>query len=148
MVDRKDTLNDSDASPDTQLAESAQPATQSISVEVRLQPVEHSQQPVFSNFTTVQSGTGVVFIDFGFLEPQTLTNLARLGQPGVKAPEAIGGTLACRMALSLDTTANLANQLNRLLRSAAGVQAQPAQPQSTTAAAEEAAEEVGEGPVH
>ena len=127
MSNKKDTPNDPDALPDAEVAKPAQTATQSVSVAVRLQPVEHSQQPIFSNFATVQAGTGVVFIDFGFLEPQTMAHLARLGQPGVSVPEAIGGTLACRMALSLDTVANLANQLNQLLRNAAAAQAQPAQ---------------------
>lgn len=102
-------------------------AGQAVSVAIRLQSVDHSEQPVFANFTTVQAGTGVVFIDFGFLEPQTMAILARLGQPGARVPETIGGNLACRMALSLDTTANLANQLNQLLRNATAAQAQRAQ---------------------
>jgi len=104
----------------------ASAATQPVSVAIRLQPVEQSQLPVFSNIATVQPGTGVVFIDFGFIEPQTLTHLARLGQPGVEIPQAVSGTLACRMALSLETAANLANQLNHLLRSAAAAQARSA----------------------
>lgn len=146
MVDKKNVLNDAEALPEAKVAKPDQVATQSVSVAVRLQPVEHSQQPVFSNFTTVQSGTGVVFIDFGFVEPQTMANLARLGQPGVTAPEAIAGTLACRMALSLDTTANLANQLNRLLRNSAAVQAQVAQPAQE--AAQGPLEDAAAGPVN
>ena len=127
MSNKKDTPNDPEALPDAEVAKPAQAAAQSVSVAVRLQPVEHSQQPIFSNFATVQAGTGIVFIDFGFLEPQTMAHLARLGQPGVSVPEANGGTLACRMALSLDTVANLANQLNQLLRNAAAAQGQTAQ---------------------
>ena len=127
MKSNKESPTDAQALPDADVARPAPAVPQSVTVAVRLQPVEHSQQPVFSNFTTVQAGTGVVFIDFGFLEPQTIANLARLGQPGVTVPEAIGGTLACRMALSIDTVANLANQLNQLLRSAAAAQAQAAQ---------------------
>ena len=99
MSNKKDTPNDPEALPDAEVAKPGQAAAQSVSVAVRLQPVEHSQQPIFSNFATVQAGTGVVFIDFGFLEPQTMAHLARLGQPGVSVPEAIAGTLACRMAL-------------------------------------------------
>ncbi len=68
--------------------------------------------------------------------------MARLGQPGVKIPEAIGGNLACRMALSLETTANLANQLTQLLRNATAAQAQRAQ------AAMPAIEEEQAGPIH
>ncbi|MCB1941126.1 MAG: hypothetical protein H6942_15350 [Candidatus Accumulibacter sp.] len=140
MSSKNNTAKDSEVLPDP---EAAKPA-QSVSVTVRLQPVEHSHQPIFSNFTTVQTGTGVVFVDFGFLEPQTMAHLARLGQPGVKIPEAIEGRLACRMALGLDTVANLANQLNHLLRSAAASQAQPAQP----AAAEGQGVEGAAEPIH
>lgn len=125
-------------------AEDSRPtaAGQTVSVAIRLQSVDHSEQPVFANFTTVQTASGVVFIDFGFLEPQTMAALARLGQPGAKIPEAIGGNLACRMALSLETTASLANQLNQLLRSATAAQAQRAK-SAAPALAEEPT-----GPIH
>jgi len=125
-------------------ADGSRPAQggQTISVAIRLQPVDHSEQPVFSNFTTVQTGPGMVFIDFGFMEPQTMAMLARLGQPGVKIPEAVGGSLACRMALSIETTANLAGQLNQLLRNAAAAQAQRVQATSP------AIEEEQSGPIH
>ncbi|EXI63730.1 MAG: hypothetical protein AW08_03905 [Candidatus Accumulibacter adjunctus] len=126
MSSNKDTRIDDEAFSDADVADAAPTAAQSVTVAVRMQPVEHSQQPVFSNFTTVQAGSGVVFIDFGFFEPQTLAYLSRLGQPGVKVPEAIDGTLACRMALSIETVANLANQLNQLLRNAAAAQARTA----------------------
>ena len=142
MITDKTTRIDPEAPSGADIAEPAQTATQAVSVAVRLQPVEHSQQPIFSNFATVQAGTGVVFIDFGFLEPQTMAHLARLGQPGVSVPEAIAGTLACRMALSLDTVANLANQLNQLLRNAAAAQGQAAQ------AVAPAAEGAAAGPIH
>lgn len=130
---------------ETETGKAAPAAPQAVSVALRLQPVENSQQPVFANFTSVQAGSGVVYIDFGFLEPQTMAGLARLGQPGVKAPEAISGTLACRTAMSLETTANLANQLNQLLRSAAAAQAHAAQPAAPSAAT---ADPDSPGPVH
>ncbi len=142
MSNKNETTNDPEALPDAEDTRPAQTAAQSVSVAIRLQPVEHSQQPIFSNLATVQAGTGVVFIDFGFLEPQTMAHLARLGQPGVSVPDAIGGTLACRVVLSLDTVANLANQLNQLLRSATAAKAQTAQ------AVAPAAEGVAAGPIH
>ncbi|MBP9804817.1 MAG: hypothetical protein KBE22_07935 [Candidatus Accumulibacter sp.] len=141
MTRENDKVDDSMLAPE---AEGSRPPSgaQTVSLAIRLQPVEHSEQPVFANFTTVQTGSGVVFIDFGFLEPQTMAMLARLGQPGVKIPEAIGGNLACRMALSLETTANLANQLTQLLRNATAAQAQRAQ------AAMPAIEEEQADPIH
>ena len=105
-------------------AETSAQAPQTVSVQIGLQPDEHSEQPIFSNFTAVSAGAGVAFIDFGFLEPQAMAALANLRKPGGKAPEALAGKLACRMALGLDTVANLSAQLNQLLRNAAAAQAQ------------------------
>lgn len=85
---------------------------------IRLQPVEHSDQPVFSNFTVVQGAPGTVFIDFGFLEPNALPAVARLAQSGGKVPETINGRLACRIALGIDAAAQLAQQLEQHLRGA------------------------------
>lgn len=130
MMTKEQTKERDKASEPVDARESADarpaPPPQTVSVAIRLQSVDHSEQPVFSNITTVQSGSGVVFVDFGFVEPQTMGILARLGQPGANVPESIAGILACRLALSLETTANLANQLNQLLRNAAA-QAQRAQ---------------------
>ncbi|MCM8610803.1 hypothetical protein [Accumulibacter sp.] len=117
-------------------------AAQPVSVAIRLQPVEQSQMPVFSNIATVQPGSGVVFIDFGFIDPQTLMHLARLGQPGVEIPQAVSGILACRVVLGLDTIANLANQLNHLLRNATAAQARAGNAGAN--APESAAEHAGE----
>lgn len=96
----------------------SQPA-HSVQVGIQLQPVDHSDQPIFANFTAVQGAPGMVFLDFGFLEPQAISGLARLARSGSAVPEAIRGRLACRVALSPDTVANLAQQLNQLLRPAA-----------------------------
>lgn len=99
---------------------------QSVQVSIRLQPVNHSNQPILSNFAMVQGAPGMVFLDFGFLEPNALSSVARLAQSGQKVPEGIVGHLGCRVALGLDTASNLARQLNQLLR---GATAQP-QPQA------------------
>lgn len=82
---------------------------------LRLQPVDHSDQPVFANFTMVQGAPSVVFLDFGFLEPAVLPSLARLAKSGGKAPETVNGRLACRVALGADVAAQLAQQLNEYL---------------------------------
>ena len=96
---------------------------QRLQLGIRLQPVNHSDQPVFSNFTVVQGAPGTVFIDFGFLEPSALPAVARLVQTGGKLPEIINGRLACRIALGLDAAAQLVQQLDQHLR---GLQAQRA----------------------
>lgn len=81
-----------------------------------MQQGEHTGQPIYANFTAVQGGQGVVFVDFGFLEPQALQSLARMAQSGEKAPETIGARMSSRMAISADAAANLAQQLNQLLQ--------------------------------
>jgi len=95
--------------------------TQRVQLGMRLQPMNNSDQPIFSNFTMVQGAPGTVFVDFGFLEPSVMPALARQVRSGGKVPEAIDGRLACRVALGLDAAAQLAQQLNQHLRS---VQAQ------------------------
>jgi len=89
--------------------------SQAMQVGIRMQQGEHTGQPIYSNFTSVQGGQGVVFVDFGFLEPQAMQALARMTQSGDKVPETIGARMACRMAISLDAAANLNRQLNQLL---------------------------------
>jgi hypothetical protein len=83
---------------------------------LRLQAANQSDQPVFSNFTVVQGGTGVLFVDFGFLEPAALPSIARLVRSGGNMPESISGRLACRMVLGRDVAAQLAQQLLQQLK--------------------------------
>lgn len=94
--------------------ESAKP--HAVQVGIRMQQGEHTGQPIYANFTAVQGGQGVVFVDFGFLEPQALQSLARMTQSAEKAPETIGARMSSRMAISVDAAANLARQLNQLLQ--------------------------------
>ena len=91
-------------------------AGQRVQLGLRLQPVNHSDQPVYSNFTAVQGAPGTVFLDFGFLDPGVMPALARQAQSGAKVPETIEGRLACRIALGVDVAAQLAQQLERHLR--------------------------------
>lgn len=85
---------------------------------IRLQAVNQSDQPVFSNVASVQGMPGTVFVDFGFIDPGALQTVARLAQAGGTLPEAIDGRLVCRMALGLDTARQLAQELDQYLRSA------------------------------
>jgi len=116
-----------------------QPTGHAVQVNIRLTPVEQSGQAIFSNFTVARRGPGTVFVDFGFLEPNALNSVIRRAQSGEKVPEGIGGQLACRMALNLDTAAQLAQQLNQLLQAARKAQApdsQPAEETTTTSSAD------------
>jgi hypothetical protein len=100
-------------------------AQRGLQLGLRLQPVDASDQPLFSNFTVVQGAPGVVFVDFGFLEPAALPGLARLAKSGGKMPESINGKLACRVVLGLDAAAQLTRQLEQHLKSLAAAAATP-----------------------
>lgn len=88
---------------------------QATQVNIRMQQGEHTGQPIYSNFTSVQSGQGVVIVDFGFLDPQTINALSRLARSGEKVPDTIGARMSCRMAISVEAASNLSQQLNQLL---------------------------------
>jgi hypothetical protein len=94
-------------------------AEQPLHLGLRLQSVDHSDQPLFSNFTMVQGAPGMVFLDFGFLEPAALPSLARLAQSGGKMPESINGRLACRVVLGLDAAMQLTRQLEAHMKTLA-----------------------------
>ena len=86
-----------------------------LQVNIRMQQGEHTGQPLYSNFTTVQAGQGVIIIDFGFLEPQTINAISRLARSGDKVPETVAARMSCRMAVSIDAASSLLQQLNQLL---------------------------------
>ena len=84
----------------------------SVSLGVRLVPVNNSDQPLFANYTTVNATPGIAFLDFAFLEPSVLLALPHVE----KVPESINGRLVARVALAPDALQNLARQLNSLLQ--------------------------------
>ena len=90
---------------------------------IRLMPVENSDQPVVANYTSLNVSPGMVFVDFGFLEPAMLTALPRVARSGGKLPERLNGKLAVRVALGYDALANLHQQLGQVLRSLGQAQA-------------------------
>jgi hypothetical protein len=85
-------------------------------VNIRMQQGEHAGQPIYANFSSVQPGQGVVIVDFGFLDPQTVATITRLARSGEKMPDTIGARMACRVALSVEAANNLAQQLNQLFQ--------------------------------
>jgi hypothetical protein len=82
---------------------------------IRLAPVDNSDQPVLANYTNLNIAPGMVFIDFGFIEPGLLTAIPRVARSGGKLPESVNGKLAVRVAMGYDGLANLHQQLGRML---------------------------------
>jgi len=89
----------------------AAPGAKQIGMGVRLVPADNSDQPVFANYIVINSGPGVVFVDFGFLEPAMLAAIPRVAQRGGKLPQTINGKLSVRVALSADAVQSLKRQL-------------------------------------
>jgi hypothetical protein len=98
--------------------EVAAAAKTTTSLAIRLLPVENSDQPVLANYANVNVAPGMVFIDFGFLEPAMLQALPRVAKAGGKLPESVTGKLAVRVAMGLDGVSMLHQQLSRLIASA------------------------------
>jgi len=82
---------------------------------LRLVPVGSSDQPIVANYTALNVSPGMVFVDFGFIEPGMLSALPRMARDGGKLPESINGKLAARVALGYDALAQLHQQLGRVL---------------------------------
>ncbi|MGH8619314.1 MAG: hypothetical protein ACREUW_16610 [Burkholderiales bacterium] len=97
--------------------EAPTPRPQPAGLNIRLTPVEHSDQPKLANITRVSGAPGMVFVDFGFLEPGTMAALSRVAAGGGKLPEALNGKLAVRVALGYDTLVQLHHQLGQALAS-------------------------------
>ena len=101
---------------DTQNKGSGESAQQSqMRVNINLQQGEHTGQPIYSNFTAVQPGQGVVFVDFGFLDPQTIHILNRMTESGEQS-QTVNARMSCRMAISIEAASQLVMQINQLLQ--------------------------------
>lgn len=55
---------------------------------VRLTPVDNSDQPTFANYTSLNVASGMVLLDFGFLEPTVLNAIQRSAKSGGAAGHA------------------------------------------------------------
>ena len=90
-------------------------ATTSTQIAVRLVPANDSDRPVLANYVSLQPASGMLLLDFGFLEPSVIAALPNVARRGGKLPESLNGRLAVRVAMGYDCAAQLQNQLTRLL---------------------------------
>lgn len=102
------------------MAETTDTAQAQQNVNIRLVATGATDQPVFANLTATHAGTGVAFVDFGFLDPGALGEISRLARSGSKVPEHLNGRLAVRVALGYDTLAQLHQQIGQVLQALRG----------------------------
>ena len=86
-----------------------------VALNIRLAAVGNSDQPVLANFTRLNGAPGMVFVDFGFLEPAALNAVSQLARTGGKIPETLAGKLAVRVAMGYDAIAGLHQQLGQVM---------------------------------
>lgn len=90
---------------------------QRTTVNVRLKPVEHSDQPCTSNYTNVGLAHHIAYLDFGFIEPSVLAAIARSQTDVQGTPQSLDGTLVTRVAVGVNVLAQLHQQIQHILLS-------------------------------
>ena len=98
------TESESDASP-----------PHAMQVKIAMHQGEHTGQPIYSNLTSAQSGQGVIVVDFGFLDPQTMNALNHMLKSGDKTANTINAKMSCRIAINIGAANQLAQQLDQVI---------------------------------
>ena len=94
----------------------AEPANNKVvSLSVRLDSIGQSDQPVLANYTTVGVAQGMVYLDFGFIEPNALALVARTAREGRQIAKTLEGKRVVRVAIGLDVLQRLQQQLQQVL---------------------------------
>jgi len=65
-----------------------------IALNVRLKASEPSSHPRATNYTNVGVAQGIAYLDFGFIEPSLLGEIAKTAKDGQAAPKGLAGPLA------------------------------------------------------
>src|SRR5437660_7079937 len=102
------------------MPEQTNQAEQVVAVNVKLTPVERSDQPVLANVSTINVAQGIAYLDFGFIEPNVLASVALASRQGKAMPENLEGRLVVRVAMGLDVLQRLTQQLQQLLQGLRG----------------------------
>lgn len=90
-----------------------------VQVALRLRAVDRSDRPIVSNVSAVHSSSGMVFVDFGFIEQQAIDEITRALRAGTETAANIDGRLECRIAMSVGDIAQLSRQLQQVLSAVA-----------------------------
>lgn len=86
-----------------------------VQLNVRLAPVNNSDQPVFANYSTVGVAQATAYLDFGFIEPARVVAVAKRAADGGGASQPLDGKLVVRVALGLDALVRLQQQVQQVL---------------------------------
>lgn len=86
-----------------------------VQVALRLRAVDRSDRPIVANVSAVHASSGMVFVDFGFIEQQAIDEITRAMRAGSEAAANIDGRLECRIAMSVGDLAQLSRQLQQVL---------------------------------
>ena len=86
-----------------------------VQIALRLQPVERSDRAIVANVSTARLNSSMVFLDFGFIEPQAMDGLTRSVRSGSTSDGKLDGRLECRIAMSVGHASQLLQQLQRLM---------------------------------
>ncbi|MET0383339.1 MAG: hypothetical protein ABW032_07950 [Burkholderiaceae bacterium] len=104
-------------SPLAQKPRDNQAAAERKGVAIRLGSVNNSDSAVVANYVSLNPSYGMVFVDFGFLEPSMVASVQQLVRDGKQLPDTLSGKLSARIALGYDVVASLHAQLGQLLES-------------------------------
>ena len=88
---------------------------QTIALNVRWKHSESSAHPRATNYTTVGVAQGIVYLDFGFIEPTMIAAIAKTAKDGQASPKGLEGALVTRVAMSVDVLARLHQQIQQVL---------------------------------
>ncbi len=92
--------------------------TSPVQLSLRLRASDRSDRAIVSNVSAVHAGSGMVFIDFGFVEQQAIDEVSRAMRAGSQPSGNIDGRLECRIAMGAGDVAQLIRQLQQMLASA------------------------------
>ncbi len=94
-----------------------QPNDRTVAMPVQLKADHETSQPVLANYAHVSVAQGLVYLDFGFLEPALLMSaVLPRAQQGAPLPRQLDGRVATRVALPLDALVRLHQQLTQVVK--------------------------------
>ncbi|WHZ24759.1 MAG: hypothetical protein OJF47_003871 [Nitrospira sp.] len=93
-----------------------QPNDRTVAMPVQLKADHETSRPALANYVHVSVAEGLVYLDFGFLEPALLSAVLKRAQQGVTLPRQLEGRVATRVALPFDALVRLHQQLSQVVK--------------------------------